>query len=1052
MMIFACIIASVGLSLAQTTRATGTVIDDTGEAVIGASVVAKGTTVGTVTGIDGTFSLNVPSNANTLVISLIGYKKQEVGVGTDLKISLQADAELIEEVVVVAYGTQSARTVASSISTVKADAIKDVPSPSFDQMLQGRAAGVQITTPSAGVGQPPIVRVRGVNSITSGTRPLYVVDGVPIESGDVASMGNANALADINPADIVSMEILKDAAAASLYGSRAANGVILITTRQGTKGKVKVSYDGFIGFSQKTGFYEMMNAQEYTDFKNMAVKNRYGTDEISLTNGYTSPYGNKAFNLMPKPGGGYYDTDWSESAFQDGLTQGQTLSVSGGTDAVQYYLSTNFTTQEGIVKGDKYNRLGFKANVVAKATDWLKVGINMNTTTAKTSYVDAARNGSNFSVGGFPRMALINAPNIPMYNEDGTPFYETRGLGYGGNTVFNTYSNPAKILDIGNGIDTETNRVIGILFAEVNPFKGLILKTQFNVDNLKVEDFRFWSPIHGDGVNYNGLANAYNATTKNWTWSNTATYSFDINKDHHFNLLAGIEAFERKYSYWTAQRRNLSDDKFTDFQGPFLEATSSGNISERSMLSYFGRINYDYAYKYILSLNYRRDGYSALGVNNRWGGFGGVSAAWRVSEEPFFEPIKGKIEDLKIKASYGVVGNTNISDYASKSFYRSYFYGNGGTYELRQIGDPDLKWESSTKYDVGFNMSFLDRFTLDFDYYLTKSKDLILDVPQAPSLGIPENRVTTNIGEMQNSGIEVTLSADIIRNKEFSWTSSFNITTNKNKVNKLVEPILGMDASGLEQSNITVEGKSLGQLYLYPTAGVDPETGRRLFITPEGRTVQVIYGQTLYEADGKTIKARGNFWEMDGVTPYNDNLLEQVIAGNTLPTWYGGWTNNFKYKNFDLSLFFQFSGGNKIYNGTKASVSDMRFWNNTTDVLKNYWTPDRRNADFPIPVYGDNMSNGSGYAITDWVEKGDYLRLKNVSLGYTFDTRNWSSKIGISSLRLYAQAQNLFVITGYSGMDPETLTNVLDANLSGGTDKNTLPQARTYTFGVSLTF
>ena len=972
-------------------------------------------------------------------ISYIGMQTAEVAIAPNIRVILKTDSKALDEVVVVAYGTQSARTVTASVSTVRADALKDVPSVSFDQMLQGRASGVSITTPSAGVGQAPIVRVRGVNSITSGTSPLYVVDGVPIESGNLSYLANANALADINPADIVSMDVLKDAAAAALYGSRAANGVILITTKQGQSGKVKVSYDGFVGFSNATDFYEMMNAQEYVDFKNLAVKNRYGTDELSLTTGYVSPYGNKAFNMMKDANGNYVDTDWKDAAFQNGLSQSHSVAVSGGSDKVRYYLSGNYTTQEGIVKGDKYDRLGVKANINVQATDWLKVGMNTNVTTGTTSYVDAARRGSNFAVGGFPRLALINAPNLPMYNEDGTPYYLAQGLGYGGNTVFSTFSNPAAILSLGNGLSSDVTRFIGVFYAEATPLKGLSLKTQYGVDYARIEEQRFWSPLHGDGVNSKGLANAYNTKNNRWTWTNTATYNFSLGQNN-FNLLAGTEASERNNSRWTAQRKDLQDDKFVVFQGPFSSATAGGSLSNNTMVSYFGRINYDYASKYIVSLNYRRDGYSALSEKNRWGNFGGVSAAWRVSEEGFFKPLRNVVDDLKIKGSYGVVGNTDIYDYASKSFYSSYNYGINGTYGLAQIADPNLKWESSEKYSIGFNARLLDRISVDFDYYYTKSSDLILDVPQSPSKGIPGNIITTNAGKMKNSGIELTVSADVIRNSQFTWETSFNITTNKNKVISLadgVENILKGDNGGLEITNITVPGKSIGRLYLYPTAGVDPKSGRRVFITPEGDRTLLMF-------------EKGGWFYEDG-TEYAGEF-EPVDCGNTLPIWYGGWTNNFKYKGFDLSLFFQFSGGNKIYNGTKASVSDMRYWNNSKDVYKKYWTPERTHAEYPMPIYGDNYSNGSALPISDLVERGDYLRLKNVSLGYTFNTKNWSKAVGISALRLYVQAQNLFVITGYSGMDPETLTNVESATLSGGTDKNTLPQARTYTIGVNLTF
>ncbi|WP_230585340.1 SusC/RagA family TonB-linked outer membrane protein, partial [Bacteroides fragilis] len=630
MLLLTCLFMGIGLVTAQTQKVTGVVIsEEDGQPVVGASVLAKGTTVGVITDVDGKFTLSgIPSSAKTLQISYIGMQTAEVAIAPNIRVILKTDSKALDEVVVVAYGTQSARTVTASVSTVRADALKDVPSVSFDQMLQGRASGVSITTPSAGVGQAPIVRVRGVNSITSGTSPLYVVDGVPIESGNLSYLANANALADINPADIVSMDVLKDAAAAALYGSRAANGVILITTKQGQSGKVKVSYDGFVGFSNATDFYEMMNAQEYVDFKNLAVKNRYGTDELSLTTGYVSPYGNKAFNMMKDANGNYVDTDWKDAAFQNGLSQSHSVAVSGGSDKVRYYLSGNYTTQEGIVKGDKYDRLGVKANINVQATDWLKVGMNTNVTTGTTSYVDAARRGSNFAVGGFPRLALINAPNLPMYNEDGTPYYLAQGLGYGGNTVFSTFSNPAAILSLGNGLSSDVTRFIGVFYAEATPLKGLSLKTQYGVDYARIEEQRFWSPLHGDGVNSKGLANAYNTKNNRWTWTNTATYNFSLGQNN-FNLLAGTEASERNNSRWTAQRKDLQDDKFVVFQGPFGSATAGGSLSNNTMVSYFGRINYDYASKYIVSLNYRRDGYSALSEKNRWGNFGGVSAAWR---------------------------------------------------------------------------------------------------------------------------------------------------------------------------------------------------------------------------------------------------------------------------------------------------------------------------------------------------------------------------------------------------------------------------------------
>lgn len=1008
----------------------------------GVSVVVKGTTIGTVSNGEGFYSLEAPSDG-TLEFRFIGMGTEIIPIKdkSNIDVEMKSDVIAMDEVVVVGYGTQSRRTVTASISTVRADDIKDIPASSVDQALQGRATGISIINPSGEVGQAPIVRVRGVGSITSGTQPLYIVDGMPIQTGNLSYGGNVNALADINPADILSMEVLKDAAAAAMYGSRAANGVILITTKKGSAKKTKVSYDGWFGVTVRSKFFDVMNAQQYVDFKNQAVKNRYGTDEISLTEGYTSSYGNKAFNMWKLSDGSYVDSDWKSAVFQTGLQQNHTVSAQGGTDKTQFYVSGNYTNQKGMVKGDKYHRFGTNANISTQATDWLKLGANINASNSQTAYTDRSRKGGTFATVGFTRMAIINPPNVPIYNEDGSPYLGEGGyLGMSPNTVKNGYTNPAALLTYGSSIQSEITRILSSFFAELTPVKGLTLRTQYGLDHSRVEDKIFETAMmYGDSEN----GRAVNYATKNTmtTWTNTATYNFNI-KEHSFDILAGMESFEKKLDRWGAARDILLDNKFEVFQGPFATISAAGNaITESSLLSYLGRLNYNYQAKYMLSVNFRRDGYSALSRNHRWGNFGGASAAWRISSEEFFKSFANIVTDLKIKGSWGIVGNTNISDYASKSYYSNSYYGNNGTYQLGQIADSNnLKWESSTKYDAGFSAQILNNITIDFDYYKTISSDLILNVPVAPSKGIPNNYITTNAGKMNNLGIELNIQANIIQTKGFTWYSSFNITTTKNKIIKLADGIDQLvSGSSSETTNITIPGKSIGQLYIYPTGGIDPETGRRIFYGKDGTKVLLMYEKA------------GRFFTEDG-EPYAESNLEPVICGNTLPTFYGGWTNNFSYKNIDLSILLQYSGGNYIYNGTTATSSDMRYWNNTIDVLENHWTPEHTNAKYAYPIYGDNYSNGSAKPISDWVEKGDYLRLKNISLGYTFDTKTWSKKLGISFLRVYAQAQNLFVITGYSGLDPEALTNNTNANLRGGTDKNTLPQAKVFTFGLNVTF
>jgi len=1017
----------------------GTVTGDDGAPVVGATVLLKGSNKGTVTDTDGKYSLLVPSDG-TLIFRFIGMTAVEKRIAGKamMNVTLSDDSQNLEEVVVVAYGTQSKRTVTSSIASVKTEAIKDVPVNSIDQALQGRATGVSIITPSGGVGESPIIRIRGVSSITSGTSPLYVVDGVPIETGNTSYSGNVNSLADINPNDILSMDVLKDAAAAAMYGSRAANGVILITTKKGASGKTKVSYNGYMGVTSHSHFLDVMDAQQYVDFKNMAVKNRYGTDEMSLTANYTSAYGTKAFNMWKRSDGSYVDTDWEKEVFRTGFEHNHTVSIEGGTDKGQFYISGNYVDQKGMVRGDKYNRFGLSANGSAKATEWLKIGGSINSSISNTGYTDGARKGGQYATEGFTRLALILPTNVPAYNEDGTPYLGESGyIGTSPNTVYNGYTNPVALLNYGSGVNSEVLRFIGNAYAEIHPFAGLTLKTQYGLDYSHIDDKNFRTAMMF-GDTENGSATNYSAKLRSETWTNTANYMFSVNKNN-FDILAGEETHGKQLDRWGATRSILLDNKYTTYQGAWasISAGDGNTISESTLLSFFGRVNYDYDGKYLLSANFRRDGFSALSQDHRWGNFGGVSAAWRISSEKFFQPMKRLVTDLKLKGSWGVVGNTNISDYAAYSYYSSGYYGDDGAYKLSQIADSkNLKWETSKKFDLGFAAVLLNNIAIDFDYYHNVSSDLILNVPVSPSKGIPNNYITTNAGAMKNTGVEFNISADVVKTRDFSWNTSFNLTTTRNRVTKLAE---GIDNITTGSYNITMVGKSIGQLYLYPTGGIDENTGRRIFYGSDGTKVLCMYEKS------------GKFFTEDGKA-YAESNLQPVVCGNTLPTYYGGWSNNLRYKSFDMLIMFQFSGGNKIYNGTKATCADMRYWNNAIDVLNHYWSESNKNATYAFPIYGDNYSNGSAKPFSDWVENGDYLRCKNISLGYTFNTKKWPKAVGISSLRVYAQAQNLFVITGYTGLDPEASTMSTNANLQGGVDKNTLPQARTYTLGLNLTF
>ncbi|MDR1602996.1 MAG: TonB-dependent receptor [Tannerella sp.] len=1053
---------------AQTISITGKVTESDGTPVIGGTVILKGSSsTGAVTDIDGNYSISAPRDG-VLEFRYVGLATREVPISgrTLINVTLESESVDIEEVVVIGYGTQARRSVTASIASVSGESFKDIPNPNAESALQGRAAGVSIITPDGGVGTPPVVRIRGVSSITSGTEPLYIVDGIPVQSANVSS-GTTNPLADINPADILSMDVLKDAAAAALYGSRAANGVVMITTRKGQQDKARIAYNGWIGVTTPSKFIETMNAQQYVDLKNLAVRNRYGTDEIQIQGSPAAEVadllpklgeGLKAFNLWPLPnGGGYVDTDWNDYIYQTGLQHSHSVAVSGGSARTQYYMSVNYTDQKGMVANDHFDRLGGAMNITTKATEWLKLGANINASNTNTALTDNGRGGSIFATQGFSRMALIVPPTYPAYNQDGTPWTSgIQGLGNGSNTANpGGYPNPVALIELGTGNNSDMARIISSYFIELTPLKGLTLKTQYGIDYMNVAYHSFSTPFMGDAQPTNGSSTVTRTKNLARTWTNTAQYVFSIGQ-HNVNALAGMEAYERSRTRWGANRTDILDDKFTVFQADYANVystTTHNSIDETSLLSYFGRVNYDYANKYMLSLNYRRDGFSALSINHRWGDFYGISGAWRISEESFFSPLSKTITDLKIKGSWGVVGNTNINSYAAKSYYQSGFYGSSGIYRLSSIADSEnLKWESSTKMDVGFTAQINRNISVEFDYYNNVASDLILNVPVAPSKGIPDNKITTNTGKMSNTGFEFTISATPYKTRNFSWFTSFNITTHRNKVIRLADGIDELLSSDTYwQNNLTLPGYSIGQLYIRESRGIDPETGRRIVVgeridgngNPE--EVEVLI---MYEKSGAQ-----RFVTRDTGEPFPEADVKQKLFGGTMPTYYGGWTNEIKYRQFDLTLLFQYSGGNKVFNGTTATVSDMRTWSNSLEVYNSVWRNPGDNAKYAKPIYGDNYSNGSNWAISDWIERGDYLRLKTLTLGYSFNTKRWPKIVGIGSLRLYAMAQNLFCLTGYSGLDPESLiSSNSNAALFGGIDKNTLPQSKVFTFGVNVGF
>lgn len=1032
-----CLIATVSAAAQDVLQ--GRVIDArTQEPVIGAAIQIRGTHNNTVSDIDGNFSLKISGEEPyTLDVSFVGYLSQEIEVydtSEPVDILLRENTRLLNEVVVVGYGTAKLRDLTASITSINKESLKGVTGNSIDNILEGHAAGVMVSTSGSQVGSAPVINIRGLASITSSVTPLYVVDGVPVNSSNIASSTDYNPIADINPADIKSIDILKDAAASAMYGSRAAAGVVLITTNSGSAGKTKLTYDYNLGFNSATKLFTPMNAEQYTDIKNRGWLNN-GGDPNNL------PYA-----TMTDKNGNIVSTNWVDLIFRTGLSQNHNLNLQGGNDKATYYLSGSYTTQEGITVDAKYDRFSFKGNGTYKLNKFVKIGFNTGYTYSKIHTADDSRGGSLSAMGGLTRLAYVDLPNVPAYNEDGTFYASTlapRNLGKGNNAIEVFYYNAMGLIDGGQYGESRTNRILANGYAEITPIKGLTLKTLYGIDWTLIQNESFSTPLHGGGYP-DGSSRTGTSNLRTWTWTNTANYQFDIKK-HHFDILFGVEASASNQHVVSRTGTTLSNPDQMYVEASYLTYGGSGSIQESSLFSYISRFTYDWKSRYYLTANWRRDGLSKLG--RKWGNFYGISGAWRISDEPFFRDLRRTIDDLKIKVSYGVVGNANVGWYASKSVYSSSTYNGNVAYVSSGINDPNLGWEQTGTADVGFSASLLKgRFNIDVDYFYSRSKDLILDASQAYSTGIVGASVSTNLGKTLNKGLEITVSGDLIRKKNFTWSSSFNISFVKNEVVELADDILYSSSTG---ANITTVGYSLAQLYTYPTDGIDPQTGRRVVLIKKAdgsydRNL-LIYkygkgGAQLYELDGETL------------SKYTLSDWKPEISGNTKPTYYGGWSNTFRYKNWDAKVNFHFSGGNKILNAMRATLSDGRMWSGTKEYYDNIWQKPGDHAKYAKASYNDNYSNGTANLISDLIEDGDFLRLQSLSIGYQFNTKKWSQDLGISSVRLYAQAQNLFCLTGYTGFDPEINSYYSSANLRSGIDLNTTPLTRTITFGANISF
>ncbi|PYF69399.1 SusC/RagA family TonB-linked outer membrane protein [Pedobacter nutrimenti] len=1049
-----------GFAKAQERTITGTVTGKEDNLPLpGVTIRFKGARGGTQTSADGRYSVKVPASVTTIEFSSLGYISQsrEITRSGVINVSLENEAKTLSDVVVVGYGTQKRGEITGSTSSVTGAAIAEKPIQSLEAGLAGRASGVQITVPSGLLNSAPVFRIRGTNSISLSSQPLFVIDGIVATQGDAANVGSltasaTNPLASINPNDIESIDIAKDAASTAIYGSRAANGVVFVTTKRGKTGAPRINYDAWVGWSSPYRLPKLLDAFQYTDYKNEAVANanaiRAGSVNITVNGVSQLP----KFALTNGPDGQPINTRWYDYAYHTGFSQTHNANVSGGTESTKYYMGLGYTNQNGIYIKNSFKRLNAVFNVDSKINDYLSIGGKLSYSNEKNlaGINSGSTYGDAYGTSGVARTALVNAPNVSPFNNDGSYNLGATFVGPMNNVVSGGqvgFYNFAQVLAF-NRENNETDHMQSNAYVQVNPFKWLTLKSLYGIDNINSDNDIFYNPVHGPGQGVSGNGIAIFRKRKNWMWTNTAQANYSVN-DHNFNFLVGQEQQRNTVQGYGIDRQGLTDPAYTSVEAGYTLNNATAMIyGENYLLSYFGRLNYNYKGKYFLSGNLRQDEYSALGQKK--GTFWGASAGWEINKEDFWATsgLANIFSSLKLRGSYGKVGNIGgIDNYATFTTLTSGLYGGTPTSIYNATGNKALKWETSKKTDIGVNFGVLDnRITAEIAYYKNNIDGLIINVPQAPSAGVPSS-ILLNAGSMYNKGFEFNINAEPLRSTDFSWNSNFNISFNKNEVTALAPGLneiifaTGSTTTG-ENVNRTAPGYSIGYLYVVRTAGVDPATGNRIFLNAAGR-------QVTYQHIVPTGQSNWKYLDNGSAAPAITQSADAVMYKNSAPKVYGGFDNTFRYKGFDLNVMLTYQLGFYVSYGTNAGLHDQRFWNNAVDVL-NRWQKPGDVTNFPRAVYGDNVSYGNTIPLDINVFKGDFLKLRNVSLGYNIP-KSVLAKVKINNLRVYVAGQNLAIITKYPGPDPEVSSNGLNS-AGQGSDRNAGPNARTYTIGLNIGF
>jgi len=999
----------LGPSLLNAQQTISGIIQDKGDAtpLIGATILIKNTSLGTVSNMDGNFSIDLPADAKTLVCSYTGYYSKEIPIESSQQINIEMSpsATVLDEVIVVGYGTQVRSNITGNISNIKKEIMEGTPVNSLESTLQGRAAGVFISNNSGKLGQNIDVRIRGTASINASIEPIYVVDGVVINSGDQLSFGRArlNPLADINFNDIESIDILKDASAAAIYGSGASNGVIIITTKKGIANTTRIDLDMNIGWSSPTRKRTWFNAAQYLEVWDEAFANV--ANEEGRLFGQTGEEWKDNWLSGWRDG---HDTNWEDLMYNSDAGQKQVqLNIAGGSEKTKYYISAGYSDQTAIVILNTFERISGRLNLSHQASEKLDFGMNMSL--ARTEQ-DVVGTDINFAA---PSGIIAQSPVQPLYDPNKP------------NEIFtNTFYFHARHYIDNTDVVNTNFRTLGKVFLNWRPVENLTFHTDFGLDLLNGKGESFYNAqVARNTGEPNGLKWSSSRQALNYSVNNYANYQINA-KQHHFDITAGMTYQELNESRLFAGGRNFPNDDFQNLSSAGEIFNGGEDETAFSVLSWFVRLQYNYDQKYLLSFSSRIDGDSRFGKDNRYGFFPAASIGWVLSKESFF--TNNTISYLKLRSSWGLTGNTPLEHFPALGLFEGTRYAGGSGIIQTQIPNPNLKWEKTTQIDIGIDFGlFEDRISGQIDYYLKNTDDLLLQVNIPSTTGFPTQ--LQNVGAMKNEGFELLLNSHNLTGV-FKWKTSFNFSKNKNTVTNLQQQVIESNQGNLSISR-AMEGQPIGIFFAQEFAGVDPENGDALY-----------YLNTQLEGGG-----------LDRNTTNNYNEAQRVVIGDPNPDFIYGINNTFSWRGVELGILFQGVYGNDIFNAAGRFQMDGFGWFDNQDIrILNRWQQPGDQTDIPQVRFLQASFHSSRF-----IEEGSYLRLKNLSLSYQLP-REWIAKMGLRQLKIYFTGQNLLTITNYQGWDPEVNTDVSDwttnGNIIAGEDFFTPPQAKTFLFGIKAGF